>query len=146
MKYAVNHSWKFRKWRRAYMVGFCQTFVLITCEAVNLILLTTNHTMLDIIMNFLAIIVITEFDDAFFFIVQQGELAKLLTDGEFEHKSKQGDTWNVEISEILKIETTTSNYAKMKVPGNLLRRAKMEQNAQIVDKTAAVDSQQSDEN
>ena len=71
MKYAVNHHWKFRRWIQAYFIGFCQTFVLILCEAVNLIILTTNHTMLDIIMNFLAIIVITEFDDAFFFIVQQ---------------------------------------------------------------------------
>ena len=145
MKYAVNHHWKFRRWHEAYLIGFFQAFVLILCESVNLIILTTNHSMLDIIMNFLAIIVITEFDDAFFFIVQQFELASLLTDGEFEHESKQGEKWTVECKDILKIECTTSNYAKMRVPGNKLRRAKMEENAAIVDPTAVKAEESSDE-
>ena len=69
MKNAVNHHWKFRSWRRAYMVGLFQASVLIFCEAVNLVLLTTNHSILDIIMNFLAIVVITEFDDFFYFMI-----------------------------------------------------------------------------
>ena len=124
MKYVVNHHWKFRNWRQAYLIGFCQAFVLFLCEAVNLIILTTNHSMLDIIMNFLAIIVITEFDDAFFFIVQNEKLALLLTDKEFEHESKLGEKWMVKCDEILKIECTTSNYAKMRVPGNKLALAK----------------------
>jgi len=44
--------------------------------------------MLDIIMNFLAIIVITEFDDAFFFIVQDEELAGLISDKEMKYTPK----------------------------------------------------------
>ena len=93
MKYAMNHPWKFRSWGQAYWVGLFQTTVLNTCEFVNLVLLTTNHSMLDIIMNFLAIVVITEFDDAFFFIVQQEDLAGLLKDGECEFESKEtGET------------------------------------------------------
>ena len=92
--------------------------------------------MLDIIMNFLALIVITEFDDAFFFIVQHEKLALLLTDKEFEHVSKQGEKWMVELDEILKIECTTSNYARMRVVGNRLRLAKNEKSAAIVDTTA----------
>jgi len=42
MKYATNHHWKFRNWQQAFMIGLCQTFVLITCEFVNLIILCTN--------------------------------------------------------------------------------------------------------
>ena len=41
--------------------------------------------MLDILMNFMAIIVITEFDDHFFLIIQSEPLAKILTDGEYEY-------------------------------------------------------------
>ena len=40
MKYASNHPWKFRSWRKAFFIGFCQMVVLLTCEAVNLIILT----------------------------------------------------------------------------------------------------------
>ena len=58
MKYASNHHWRFRNWKWGYFIGFCQFSVLVVCEAANLIILTTNHSMLDIIMNFLAIIVI----------------------------------------------------------------------------------------
>ena len=35
-------------------------------ETVNLIILQTNHTTLDVIMNFLALVIIAEFDDYFF--------------------------------------------------------------------------------
>ena len=80
MKYATNHPWKFSDWRQAYLIGFFQVTVLLTCEAGNLIILATNHAMLDIIMNFLAIIVITEFDDYFFYIVQDEVLAGLIAD------------------------------------------------------------------
>ena len=82
MKYASNHHWKFKQWWTAYFVGFFQFSVLIACEYVNLIILTVNHSMLDILMNFMAIIVITEFDDHFFLIIQSEALAKLVTDGE----------------------------------------------------------------
>ena len=123
MKYAANHHWKFRSWGQAYWIGLFQVTVLNTCEFVNLVLLTTNHSMLDIIMNFLAIVVITEFDDAFFFIVQNEELAVLLTDGEYKYERQEtGETKTITCAEIFTIQTTTSNYAKMRVPGNKLRK------------------------
>ena len=119
------------------MVGVFQMFVLTLCEAVNLVILTTNHSMLDIIMNFLAIVVITEFDDAFFFIVQGEELAVLLTDGEFEYEQKDtGETKMITSDEIFKIETTTSNFAKMRVPGNKLRKDPIAAEKALVDPTA----------
>ena len=45
--------------------------VVIAVETVNLAVLTTNHTILDIIMNFLALVVVTEFDDFFFMTVDK---------------------------------------------------------------------------
>ena len=123
MKYASNHPWKFRSWRHAYLIGFFQAFVLVTCEAVNLIILTTNDSMLDIIMNFLAIVVITEFDDSFFFIVKGEKLAELLSAGEMVHKPKGSEEEKTILAEnIFKIEVTTSDSARMKLSVNRLRQ------------------------
>ena len=43
---------------------------VIAVEFVNLVLLLTNETILDIIMNFLAVVVLSEIDDFFFNIVK----------------------------------------------------------------------------
>ena len=66
MKYAVNHPWKFVDYRLAYSIGLMQTAVVITVEVVNFVALITNDTVLDIVMNFLALVVIAEFDDFFY--------------------------------------------------------------------------------
>lgn len=69
MKYSMNHHWKFKNWFSAYMVGFCQMTVVVSVELVNLIVLLTNGTVMDTIMNFLALVIISDFDDYFFVTV-----------------------------------------------------------------------------
>ena len=71
MKYALSHHYKFRDWTTAYWIGLTQTLVVIAVEVVNLAVLTTNHTIMDIIMNFLALVIIAEFDDFFFMTVDK---------------------------------------------------------------------------
>ena len=57
--------------------------IVIFVEIVNLTVLLTNHTIMDTIMNFLALAVVVEFDDIFFLGVKhQDKLAKLQTKGE----------------------------------------------------------------
>ena len=50
----------------AYFVGLVQALIVVLVEIVNLIILQTNHSTLDVIMNFLALVIISEFDDYFF--------------------------------------------------------------------------------
>lgn len=140
MKYAANHPWKFRSWRQAYLVGFFQATVLITVEGVNLVILTTNAAILDIIMNFMAIIVITEFDDAFFFIVKDEKLAGLVSDKEMTYTPKGSGPDEQEevvrtLEDILKIEATSSSGAAMKLPRNKLRPSVAAEDT-VVDSTA----------
>ena len=56
--------------------------MVIVVEVVNLAVLTTNHTIMDIIMNFLALVIIADFDDFFFFTVDKEMMAELMQDGE----------------------------------------------------------------
>ena len=65
MKYATNHPWKFRSVLSAWLVGFSQFFMVICVEAINLIILVSNETVMDVIMNFLALVIIADFDDYF---------------------------------------------------------------------------------
>ena len=58
--------------------------MVVAVETVNLAVLCTNHTILDIIMNFLALVVITEFDDFFFFTVDKEMMSDLIKEQEFK--------------------------------------------------------------
>ena len=102
MKYAVNHPWKFKNMGAAFFIGFSQTFTVVFVEVINLIILTSNYTILDIIMNFLALVVIAEFDDYFAQTLSKNPILKKLEAGE-------------EISQLaLLIQTTSSRSAQMK--------------------------------
>ena len=61
-----------------------QMLVVIVVEVVNLAVLTTNHTIMDIIMNFLALVIIADFDDFFFMTVDKEMMADLMQDGEVQ--------------------------------------------------------------
>lgn len=100
MKYAVNHPWRFDGWAQAFLVGFVQFAMVITVEFVNLVILITNDTIMDTIMNFLALVIIADFDDYFFSTVEKMILAKLIDDGEMDlQNNKEPRT----LSEILPI-------------------------------------------
>ena len=63
MKFAMNHSWRFRNWRWAYFIGFAQMLMVISVETVNVIILCSNDTVMSIIMDFLALVIISDFDN-----------------------------------------------------------------------------------
>ena len=73
-------------------------------------------------MNFLALTIITEFDDYLFETLYDDPIYKLITEGETELGGKHR-----ELSEITKIETTTSWYARFKVDGNKFGRTPNEE-------------------
>ena len=94
MKHALNHPWKFRNWKVAFLIGFLQAMIIVLVETVNLAVLLTNNTILDIIMNFLALVIIAEFDDYFFMTVRNEPLGKLIQQGDVnvgEDKERQLD-------------------------------------------------------
>ena len=51
---------------------------MIIVESVNFAALLTNFTILDIIMNFLALVVIAEFDEYFFSAVKEDSMVDIL--------------------------------------------------------------------
>ena len=104
MKYSANHPWKFDNYFEAYFVGLAQALVVLSVETVNLAVLNTNHTIMDILMNFLALVIISDFDDYFFITIKNDKMAKLVSDGELEipEDGIEGEN-KIELSDVLKV-------------------------------------------
>ena len=79
MKYALNHPWKFNNWKNAFFIGFLQIFFQVSVEAVNFRILISNRTIIETIVNFLALLIISDFDDYFFFTVLKEKPALAIT-------------------------------------------------------------------
>lgn len=106
MKFAVNHPWKFENYRIAFLSGFLQGIMILVVESVNYIALITNLSHLDIVMNFLALVVIADFDDFFYNALFDTEYKDIVTNGDGVY------------DEFLKVVCTTSREARFDVTGN----------------------------
>ena len=115
MKYALNHPWKFNSWSNAFMIGFLQIVVLFGVEAVNLAILLTNQSIMETIMNFLALVIISDFAEYFFLTVSNEKLSICITEGRVEID----DFW-LTLEELTKIEMTTSDQARFPINENKL--------------------------
>ena len=80
--------------------------VVLSLEAVNISFMLTNATISDIIKDFIALLIISDFDDYFFLTVSHTPAGRLVKDGELETSSG-----TLSLKDILKIETTTSTRA-----------------------------------
>ncbi len=95
--------------------------IVVLVEIVNIATLATNFTILDIIMNFLAIVVLTEFDNFFFSTVASTTVfGKALKDGDEITLPKDR---KLQLKDLLKIEVTTSKLANMKFPAHKLNQS-----------------------
>ena len=74
--------------------------VVISNEIVNLAVLNTNNTIMDILMNFLALVIISDFDDYFFVTVLSDPMAMLVKDKELEMDHRTGDD-KIKLEELL---------------------------------------------
>lgn len=66
MKFSLNHDFRFSNYKVAFLAGFLQTTILCIVELVNMLCILTASSMLDVVMNFMALAVIAEFDDTFY--------------------------------------------------------------------------------
>ena len=82
MKYSINHPWKFTHWWGAFNVGLFQFCVLVMVEFVSLMVLLLQDSVLDVLMNFLALTIITEFDDYLFQTLYKDPISDLIKEGE----------------------------------------------------------------
>ena len=102
MKFANNHSWKFKRPGFAFIAGLCQASIIMFVTLLNYYTIIDANTVKDVVMNFLALAVITEMDDFFYQIHDADEIGVKMVEN-------QGGLYN----HLYTIETTTSQDAEM---------------------------------
>ena len=75
--------------------------------------LLLQESVLDVLMNFLALTIITEFDDYLFQTLYDDPISHLIKEGEADFGGTER-----KLSDIVNIETTTSHCARFKIDGN----------------------------
>jgi len=66
MKFALNHKWKFRHWRSAFLSGYMQVLMVLIVTIISYFIIIFNDDIIEIVKDFLAIEVISALDDYFF--------------------------------------------------------------------------------
>ena len=108
MKYSSNHPWKFKSWFNAYLVGLSQLVVVVGIEFVNIIMRLWDLTFIEVAMNFVDLILISDFGEYYFTIVSGDRLSKLIIAGSITLDTGAPLT----LKALLEIETTTSVAAR----------------------------------
>ena len=97
MKYALNHRHALLYYKKAAILGFLQAFITIGVETVNMLVILQSDTTQDVVFNFIAVAIISDFDNFVFSSLRNEPLKELV------------DPNN---SEFLKVQFTTSPMAK----------------------------------
>ena len=112
MKFAVNHWWKFNNYRNAFLAGLLQTITIMCVEIVNISVILIQHSIIEIVMNFMAIVVISQFGNFFYLAFVEQEWKEIITAKKYE--------------KLLIVQTTTSWIARYKIDGNMIKPQKCE--------------------
>ena len=80
MKYAINHPYRFANWRLACFCGFLQASSVMFNESINILAILYSTDVMSVVMNFLALVVISDFDDFFYSGLRNETWKNFLTD------------------------------------------------------------------
>jgi|LakMenE18May11ns_1017448.scaffolds.fasta_scaffold9430595_2 hypothetical protein len=84
MKFANNHAYRFENYRIAWLAGCMQMIMIVTVEMVNFLVILNSNSILDVMMNFMALAIIAEFDDFFFSALGNDPNKEILTDPAYD--------------------------------------------------------------
>ena len=84
MKLANNHEYRFENYRIAWLAGCMQMLMIFIVEMVNFLAILTSNTILEVVMNFMALAIIAEFDDFFYAALGNDPNKDVLTDQAYE--------------------------------------------------------------
>jgi hypothetical protein len=85
MKLAINHHYRFENPKIAFLAGFLQASAIFAIELVNFIVILSSTTYLDVVMNFIQLAIIAEFDDRFYIAIGNDQLKKVIEDNAYDH-------------------------------------------------------------
>ena len=78
MKYGLNHPWKFRNHKKIYYIGLLQMVVAYMTELISITILLATWTFVDSVKDFIALVIINDFDNYLFSYLKDEDLTKLI--------------------------------------------------------------------
>jgi len=100
MKFCINHRYKFERPVLAFSSGLAQALIMMALILINYYVIMAAESVMDVIMNFLALMVISEIDDQFYEMLGGNDISSEILENE-----------NDVYDELIKIEVTSSNRA-----------------------------------
>ena len=115
MKFAVNHQFRFSQFRLAFLAGLLQTIMIALVTLLNYyVILVGSLSVIEIAMDFLAMKVISEFDDFFYEEYPNDEIAKQILDQYIDSHNNKADSQDYDsIALLFQIKTTSSSTAQI---------------------------------
>lgn len=86
MKYACNHPYVFHSWQLAFLTAWCQATVVTLVEACNIVVICVAFYPIAIVLNFIAIAVISEFDNYVYASMRNECMKKIIEEREINEK------------------------------------------------------------
>ena len=66
MKYSINHYYKFTDFWVVFLVYVFRFFIILGIEIANILVIIASNTLGEVVQNFVALAIITQFDDFFY--------------------------------------------------------------------------------
>ena len=76
MKFPLNHDWRFSHPYTAYICGLLQTSMIVLVTMLNYLVIVISESTIDVAKDFLAMMIISDFDNYFFEEHHSHELSK----------------------------------------------------------------------
>lgn len=104
----------------AYCIGFNQVIMVVCVEIVNILVIIQSNTFLDVVMDFFALAIIADFDDMFALSLSSDPLL-------IKYLKVKAFLSEEIIPHALRIDTTTSEDAKLKTAKNEIAKKPSEE-------------------
>jgi len=117
-KYALNHKYMFESPEVAFLTTYTNFLVNTLVELCNLIVIISSNSPLNIVLNFVAICIISEFDNIIYASQGNEYCTKMLKDDAIAQKILQiqhTTSKNCGVDELSNVEDEQGSYHKMKI-------------------------------
>jgi hypothetical protein len=118
MKFAVNHEYMFKNPINAYLMSFMQFFITTLVEVCNLIVILASNDPLNIVLNFVAVCIVAEFDNLVFASQRSEKCTMMLEDNAIANKILQiqhTTSKSCHVDELSNVKDEEGNYRKMRI-------------------------------
>ena len=117
MKYTLNHTYKFQSPGRAFLCSLLEFFITLAVEIANILIILAQSNPINIVLNFIAIAIIGQFDE-YIYVALRNETGKLLVESNISESSliiHHTTSGRCGVDELSDVKDDKGNYRKLRI-------------------------------